>query len=86
MGSAIVSDDTPIVANGASTVPQRSASFNRRQDEREEKEMFSKLEKPRVRYDVEVVTKLIVYAGESNLSARRDRLANIHLRDRLDSG
>ena len=29
----------------------------------EEKEMFSKLEKPRVRYDVEVVTKLIVYSG-----------------------
>lgn len=25
--------------------------------------MFSKLEKPRVRYDVEVITKLIVYAG-----------------------
>jgi len=30
---------------------------------REEREMFSRLEKPRVRYDVEVVTKLIVYAG-----------------------
>lgn len=29
-----------------------------------EKEMFSRLEKPRVRYDVEVVTKLIVYAGK----------------------
>lgn len=28
-----------------------------------EKEMFSRLEKPRVRYDVEVVTKLIVYTG-----------------------
>jgi hypothetical protein len=25
--------------------------------------MFSKLQKPRVRYDVEVVTKLIVYSG-----------------------
>jgi dihydrosphingosine 1-phosphate phosphatase len=31
--------------------------------ERDEKEMFSRLEKPRVRYDVEVVTKLIVYSG-----------------------
>lgn len=28
-----------------------------------ESEMFSKLEKPRVRYDVEVVTKLVVYTG-----------------------
>lgn len=33
--------------------------------EPDENEMFSKLEKPRVRYDVEVVTKLIVYSGES---------------------
>jgi hypothetical protein len=30
---------------------------------REEMEMFSRLEKPRVRYDVEVVTKLVVYTG-----------------------
>ena len=29
----------------------------------ETNEMFSKLQKPRVRYDVEVVTKLIVYSG-----------------------
>lgn len=34
-----------------------------RRDELGEKEMFEKLEKPRVRYDVEVVTKLVVYAG-----------------------
>lgn len=30
----------------------------------EEKDMFSKLQRPRVRYDVEVVTKLVVYAGK----------------------
>jgi hypothetical protein len=30
-----------------------------------EKEMFSRLVKPRVRYDVEVVTKLVVYTGKS---------------------
>ena len=41
----------------------RSSSQERRQDEKETREMFSKLEKPRVRYDVEVVTKLIVYTG-----------------------
>lgn len=33
------------------------------QDELGEKEVFSKLIKPRVRYDVEVITKLVVYAG-----------------------
>jgi hypothetical protein len=32
-------------------------------NELEEKEMFLRLEKPRVRYDVEVVTKLVVYTG-----------------------
>lgn len=41
----------------------RTPSQVRKQDEKEEKEMFSKLEKPRVRYDVEVITKLIVYSG-----------------------
>ena len=35
-----------------------------RHSEMEEKEMFSRLEKPRVRYDVEVVTKLVVYSGK----------------------
>lgn len=34
------------------------------QNELEEKEMFLMLEKPRVRYDVEVVTKLVVYTGK----------------------
>lgn len=33
-----------------------------------EKEMFSRLEKPRVRYDVEVVTKLVVYTGMCSLA------------------
>lgn len=37
-----------------------------RQDELGEKEVFAKLIKPRVRYDVEVVTKLVVYSGESD--------------------
>ena len=33
----------------------------------DEKEVFSQIKKPRVRYDVEVVTKLVVYAGTSPL-------------------
>ena len=40
-------------------LPQ-SANDVSRQDE---KEVFSQIKKPRVRYDVEVVTKLVVYAG-----------------------
>lgn len=54
---------TPLTAGTASGGSSRRPSSERRQDEREEREMFSKLEKPRVRYDVEVITKLIVYAG-----------------------
>lgn len=38
----------------------------------EEKDMFSRLPRPRVRYDVEVVTKLVVYAGK-NISAATPR-------------
>jgi hypothetical protein len=36
------------------------------QYEDEERAIFSNLEKPRVRYDVEVITKLIVYSGETS--------------------
>ncbi|KAL7270717.1 Long-chain base-1-phosphate phosphatase [Rhizina undulata] len=36
---------------------------DREEDEKAEAEMFSQIERPRVRYDVEVVTKLIVYSG-----------------------
>lgn len=33
------------------------------EDDKNDRKMFSKLEKPRIRYDVEVITKLVVYAG-----------------------
>ena len=49
-------------SNGKSTLTRRP-SEDRRQYQREKTEMFSKLEKPRVRYDVEVITKLVVYTG-----------------------
>lgn len=47
------------------------------QNELGEREMFSRLEKPRVRYDVEVVTKLVVYSGkifERQFRARVNRI------------
>ena len=50
--------------DGTGTDLGRRPSQERRRYEKEESEMFSKLEKPRVRYDVEVISKLIVYAGE----------------------
>ncbi|KAL8718202.1 MAG: hypothetical protein Q9225_004629 [Loekoesia sp. 1 TL-2023] len=54
---------TPSTLPSAMSTPDRRLSEDRRQHEMDEKEIFSMVEKPRVRYDVEVVTKLIVYAG-----------------------
>lgn len=54
---------TPVTPGNRSNNLSRRPSQERRQYEKEEREMFSKLEKPRVRYDVEVITKLIVYTG-----------------------
>lgn len=39
-------------------------------EEKEDREIFMKIERPRVRYDVEVVTKLIVYSGEFSFVSR----------------
>lgn len=50
---------------GVPAASNRELSEHRMQYEKEDREMFSKLEKPRVRYDVEVVAKLIVYCGWS---------------------
>ena len=59
---------TPLTPGTVSGSSSRQPSSERRQDEREEREIFSKLEKPRVRYDVEVITKLVVYSGTWELS------------------
>jgi len=75
-GTGTASQTPSMSFSGEATGMHRSASADRRQDEREEREMFSKLEKPRVRYDVEVVTKLIVYAGMA--SPRKISLEIVH--------
>ncbi|PGG99429.1 hypothetical protein AJ80_09353 [Polytolypa hystricis UAMH7299] len=60
MGSpAAVSNIVRNSVEGADNVAVSDAQL----DEQEEKEMFSRIKPPRVRYDVEVVTKLIVYSG-----------------------
>lgn len=71
------------VASGSGNTSRRP-SAERRQDEREEREMFSKLEKPRVRYDVEVITKLIVYAGTVSPPLPERSCADECYRHRLD--
>lgn len=76
-----------------STPPGDSADDNEDNDveilmeqrnELEEKEMFSRLEKPRVRYDVEVVTKLVVYTGKCTPPMKYSML--IYNRNRVAGG
>jgi hypothetical protein len=56
---------------GYTTPPEDEVDYSSRtqtpiEAENEKRELFMRLEKPRVRYDVEVVTKLIIYAGMLN--------------------
>lgn len=58
--------DTPDAATSTRSNPMLSPSVPERDygsDGLDEMEMFSRITQPRVRYDVEVVTKLIVYSG-----------------------
>ncbi|KAL4877076.1 phosphatidic acid phosphatase type 2/haloperoxidase [Aspergillus karnatakaensis] len=43
--------------------PEGTEPFPDLPDERDEEELFAQIKRPRVRYDVEVVTKLVVYSG-----------------------
>jgi hypothetical protein len=60
----------PSAAGDAVAEPQL---YLGQEDELGEKEVFSRLVKPRVRYDVEVVTKLVVYTGEFFSCFRKHR-------------
>jgi len=62
-GHVIVSPPTPDPERNNNNREDEVDILVGRQNELGEKEMFSRLEKPRVRYDVEVVTKLVVYTG-----------------------
>ncbi|KAJ5106802.1 Dihydrosphingosine 1-phosphate phosphatase [Penicillium angulare] len=55
--SAMVDIDANILRSSPLPPPQYEPSRS------DEKDVFSQIKKPRVRYDVEVVTKLVVYAG-----------------------
>lgn len=72
--SVLYTPTTPTSELAMSSVTNRRLSDDQRQYEREEREIFSKIEKPRVRYDVEVITKLIVYTGKFKLKVYWDML------------
>lgn len=42
----------------------------------DERTVFEMIERPRVRYDVEVVTKIVVYFGKFGISSIKRNLAN----------
>ena len=62
----------------------RSVSQDRRENEKEEREIFSAITRPRVRYDVEVITKLIVYSGKSLSHWSYSVLLTYSCRHRMD--
>lgn len=49
-----------LVESGGDNRPLSEAS---KEDDKNDRKMFSALEKPRTHYDVEVITKLVIYAG-----------------------
>ncbi|KAK8163495.1 PAP2 superfamily-domain-containing protein [Phyllosticta citribraziliensis] len=57
------SPSPPPSRHGAGTPNDVAEDKGEGDEDMEDREIFSKLERPRVRYDVEVVTKLIVYTG-----------------------
>ena len=64
-GPAVFTPMTP--GNGTeSSLRSRTPSADRREEEEERKEeqaVFASLPKPRTKFDIEIVTKLIVYSG-----------------------
>lgn len=73
----MVGDGAVLVSPSDDKIDQDPMLAVGQQDELDEREVFALLVKPRVRYDVEVVTKLVVYGGTfmlSFLSSRPDPL------------
>ncbi|KAI2632214.1 PAP2-domain-containing protein [Hypoxylon sp. NC1633] len=59
----LMGEGTVVVSPTETSTGEEPDLYVGQQDELGEREVFSKLVKPRVRYDVEVVTKLVVYCG-----------------------
>ena len=62
-GNAHVPTMEATSSSDADVDPRRSPEYE--PEESSPAEVFARIQKPRVRYDVEVVTRLIVYSGES---------------------
>ena len=58
---------------------RRSLSDSGKDDEKNDRKMFSLLEKPRTHYDVEVITKLVVYAGMISSTCQSHARANTEI-------
>lgn len=59
--------ESPVRAQGG----QQQPTLHETEEDEFDEKLFSQLVKPRVRYDVEVVTKLVVYTGMSNSNPSR---------------
>lgn len=62
-GEPVARPATPPESDASITGDPDGKTDIRGDEEKEDREMFMRLERPRVRYDVEVITKLIVYSG-----------------------
>ncbi|KAL2429015.1 Dihydrosphingosine 1-phosphate phosphatase [Exophiala dermatitidis] len=70
---------SPALANSPEDGRTPSPQEVQEMDELQEKRIFSHIQKPRVRYDVEVVTKLIVYSGIAWLAVEGNPIMFKHL-------
>ena len=76
VSSRVHSYEQVMGAGNISAIPLTPAASEkgsdvRSEEEREDQKLFLALERPRVRYDVEVVTKLIVYSGTCDVEILR---------------
>ncbi|PGH18444.1 hypothetical protein AJ79_00514 [Helicocarpus griseus UAMH5409] len=67
-GTPVYGSENSTNVDGTNVVVNATNNLEYQLGAEDEKEMFSKIARPRVRYDVEVVTKLIVYSGIAWLS------------------
>lgn len=68
-------DQQDLLRNSSKTIRSESTPSQNdsgREEEVQDRNMFSALEKPRIRYDAEVITKVVVYAGIGWLAVEGD--------------
>lgn len=63
-GVAIKNEKAELSLQPGQAAPKNDASALVESDDEDDEELFRKLQVPRVRYDVEVITRLVVYFGK----------------------